>query len=217
MAKNYEKIGIIPDALRNYLIRLGWSYKDKEIFTIEESIKYFNLEGIGKSPSKLDMSRILSMNEYYIKNMNEMDLFNNLQNYCQKHKDEITFDKLNTIKKSLSFLKNKAKKLEDIYYNSKFILSDEVIIQAEDLTILNESSKKIIKSFLKEINKLKNFTKEDLEKTVNNLIKDNKTNFKGVGQPLRVVLTGTRFGPGLYDILLSLGKDKVVERLNKIR
>jgi len=215
--EDYEKIGIIPDALRNYLIRLGWSYKDKEIFTIEESIKYFNLEGIGKSPSKLDMSRILSMNEYYIKNMNEMDLFNNLQNYCQKHKDEITFDKLNTIKKSLSFLKNKAKKLEDIYYNSKFILSDEVIIQAEDLTILNESSKKIIKSFLKEINKLKNFTKEDLEKTVNNLIKDNKTNFKGVGQPLRVVLTGTRFGPGLYDILLSLGKDKVVERLNKIR
>ena len=215
--EDYEKIGIIPDALRNYLIRLGWSYKDKEIFTIEESIKYFNLEGIGKSPSKLDMSRILSMNEYYIKNMNEMDLFNNLQNYCQKHKDEITFDKLNTIKKSLSFLKNKAKKLEDIYYNSKFILSDEVIIQAEDLTILNESSKKIIKSFLKEINKLKNFIKEDLEKTVNNLIKDNKTNFKGVGQPLRVVLTGTRFGPGLYDILLSLGKDKVVERLNKIR
>ena len=56
-----------------------------------------------------------------------------------------------------------------------------------------------------------------MEKTVNNLIKDNKTNFKGVGQPLRVVLTGTRFGPGLYDILLSLGKDKVVERLNKIR
>ena len=67
----------------------------------------------------------------------------------KNYKSEITFDKLNTIKKSLSFLKNKAKKLEDIYYNSKFNLSDEVIIQAEDLTILNESSKKIIKSFLK--------------------------------------------------------------------
>ena len=59
---DYSKIGIIPQALRNYLLRLGWSYKDKEIFTKEESIKYFNLEGIGKSPSKLDMSRILSMN-----------------------------------------------------------------------------------------------------------------------------------------------------------
>ena len=72
---DYSKIGIMPDALRNYLLRLGWSYQDKEIFTLDESIKYFNLEGIGKSPSKLDMSRILSMNEHYIKNINENDLF----------------------------------------------------------------------------------------------------------------------------------------------
>ena len=70
---DYSKIGIMPDALRNYLLRLGWSYKDKEIFTLDESIKHFNLEGIGKSPSKLDMSRILSMNEHYIKNIDEND------------------------------------------------------------------------------------------------------------------------------------------------
>ena len=76
---DYEKIGIMPDALRNYLMRLGWSYKDKEIFSLEESIKYFNLEGIGKSPSKLDMSRILSMNEYYIKKKINDDLFQSLE------------------------------------------------------------------------------------------------------------------------------------------
>ena len=86
---DYSKIGIMPDALRNYLLRLGWSFKDKEIFTLEESIKYFNLEGIGKSPSKLDMSRILSINEHYIKNMDENDLFNQLVNYCQIFKNEI--------------------------------------------------------------------------------------------------------------------------------
>ena len=72
---DYSKIGIMPDALRNYLLRLGWSYKNKEIFTLEESIKCFNLEGVGKSPSKLDMSRILSLNEHYIKNIDEKDLF----------------------------------------------------------------------------------------------------------------------------------------------
>ena len=77
---DYSKIGVMPDALRNYLLRLGWSFKDKEIFTEEESIKYFNLEGIGKSPSKLDMSRILSMNEHYIKNKDENELFVNLLN-----------------------------------------------------------------------------------------------------------------------------------------
>ena len=90
---DYSKIGIMPDALRNYLLRLGWSYKDKEIFTKEESIKYFNLDGIGKSPSKLDMSRILSMNEHYIKNMNENDLYDQLSKYCENYKDKILNEK----------------------------------------------------------------------------------------------------------------------------
>ena len=85
----YSKIGIMPDALRNYLLRLGWSFKDKEIFTLNESIQHFNLEGIGKSPSKLDMSRILSMNEHYIKNMNEKDLYKLLTEYCELYKEKL--------------------------------------------------------------------------------------------------------------------------------
>ena len=68
----------LPEALRNYLLRLGWSYKDKEIFTLEESIKYFNIDGIGKSPSKLDMESILSINEHYIKNLDEKELYKKL-------------------------------------------------------------------------------------------------------------------------------------------
>jgi len=102
---DYKKIGIMPDALRNYLLRLGWSFKDKEIFTLDESIKHFNIKGIGKSPSKLDMSRILSMNEHYIKNMNENDLFSHLSMYCEIYKDKID-NKREKIKNSLNFLKN---------------------------------------------------------------------------------------------------------------
>ena len=83
---DYSKIGIMPEALRNYLLRLGWSFKDKEIFTLDESIKHFNLEGIGKSPSKLDVSRILSMNEHYIKSMDEKDLYDRLNEYCSVYK-----------------------------------------------------------------------------------------------------------------------------------
>ena len=76
---DYSKIGIMPEALRNYLLRLGWSFKDKEIFNLEESIKHFNLEGVGKSPSKLDFNRILSVNEYYIKKMKADILFDQLK------------------------------------------------------------------------------------------------------------------------------------------
>ena len=95
---DYSKIGIMPEALRNYLLRLGWSFKDKEIFTEEESIQHFNLEGIGKSPSKLDMSRILSMNEHYIKNIDENDLFKQLTKYSEIYQEKITNEKGNKIK-----------------------------------------------------------------------------------------------------------------------
>jgi glutamyl-tRNA synthetase len=211
---DYSKIGIMPDALRNYLLRLGWSYQDKEIFTLEESIKFFNLEGIGKSPSKLDMSRILSMNEHYIKNINENELFNHLSNYCKSYKNEIKSDKAEKIKKSLTFLKNKAKTLEDIFNNSKYIMFDEVNFNKEDFKLIDDKAKKIISAFANKFIKVDKLTKEKLEPIINELIKSNDTNFKGVGQPLRIALTGSKFGPGIYDIIISLGKEEVTKRLN---
>ena len=210
---DYSKIGIMPDALRNYLLRLGWSYKDKEIFTLEESIKYFNLNGIGKSPSKLDMSRILSINEHYIKNMNEKDLFSQLLNYCKIFKKEIQKDKENKIKQSLNFLKNKAKTMEDIFNNSQYIINDEVNFNKEDLKLLDDKAKKIISEFNDKFKKINNLNRENLEPIVEDLIKSNETNFKGVGQPLRIALTGSKFGPGIYDIIISLGKNDVEKRL----
>ena len=212
---DYKKIGIMPDALRNYLLRLGWSFQDKEIFTLEESIKHFNIDGIGKSPSKLDMSRILSMNEHYIKNMNENDLFDHLIKYFESYKDKID-NKGKKIKKSLSFLKNKAKTLEDIYNNAQYIIKDKIQISTEDIKLLDNLSKTILKDFLKEFEKLSNINKENLEKIINDLIKYNKTNFKGVGQPLRIALVGSKFGPGIYDIILSLDKNEVIERLKAV-
>ena len=213
---DYSKIGIMPDALRNYLLRLGWSYKDKEIFTIEESIKYFNLEGIGKSPSKLDMNRILSINEHYIKTINENELYDRFLKYCELFKEKIKSDKEQKIKSSLTFLKNKAKTLEDLYNNSKYIIFDEVNFNQEDLKLIDDKAKKIISDFNKNINDLMVLNKETLEPIVNKLIKTHETNFKGVGQPLRVALTGSKFGPGIYDIIISLGQEEIKKRLNKI-
>jgi glutamyl-tRNA synthetase len=213
---DYSKIGIMPDALRNYLLRLGWSYKDKEIFTLEESIQYFNLEGVGKSPSKLDMSRILSMNEHYIKTIKENDLYQNLAKYCEIFKEKIKSDKETKIKSSLSFLKNKAKTLEDIYNNTKFIINDEVDFNEDDLKLIDDKAKKIISEFNKELLSIEKISKENLEPIINNLIKTNETNFKGVGQPIRIALTGSKFGPGLYDIVIALGKEEVLKRLVKV-
>jgi len=212
---DYIKIGILSDSLRNYLLRLGWAHKDKEIFTLDESIKLFDLKGVGRSPSKLDMSRILSINEHYIKHMDEKELFKFLQIYYQKFKKSIDSSKESILLKSINFLKNKAKTLEDIYQNAQYILQDNIQVSPEDIKLLDALSKKIIKDFLDEFEKLSKTNKESLEKIVNDLISKHKTNFKGVGQPLRIALTGSRFGPGIYNIILSLNKDVIVKRLKK--
>jgi len=213
---DYSKIGIMPDALRNYLLRLGWSHKDKEIFTLEESVKYFDLEGIGKSPSKLDMSRILSINEHYIKTIDENELYNQLLKYSELFKEKIKTKKESKLKSSLSFLKNKAKTLEDIYNNAKYIIFDEVDPNQEDFKLIDDNAKKIISDFYKKFSNIKNLSKETLEPIINDLIKSYETNFKGVGQPLRIILTGSKFGPGIYDIIISLGKVEVEKRLSKL-
>ena len=113
----------------------------------------------------------------------------------------------------MHFLKNKAKKLEDIYQNLQYILEDDIKISSEDSKLLDNSSMQIIKDFLSEFEKMQEITKENLEKSVKDLISKHKTNFKGVGQPLRIVLTGSRFGPAIYNIILSLKKEVVIKRL----
>ena len=214
--EDYIKKGILADALRNYLLRLGWAHKDKEIFTLEESINLFDLKGVGKSPSKLDLSRILSLNEHYIKHIDEKELFTLLKDFAQNFRESINSSKEKALLQSMSFLKNKAKTLDDIYCNSEYIIKDSIDIVAEDKKLLDTEAKKIISEFLEKFKKIDIPNKEKLEEIINNLIKKHNTNFKGVGQPLRIALVGSRFGPGIYNIILSLTKDEVIKRISKI-
>ena len=157
------------------------------------------------------------MNEHYIKSIDEDELYDHIVQYCKLYKEKIPTEKENKIKPSLTFLKNKAKTLEDIYNNSKYIIFDNVSFDQEDLKLIDGKAKKILAEFRNAIKEIKSLNKDALEPIVNNLIKSHETNFKGVGQPIRVALTGSKFGPGVYDMIISLGKEEVLKRLgNKI-
>ena len=136
--------------------------------------------------------------------------------YSKLYKSEIKSDKKDKIKRSLTFLKNKAKTLEDIFNNGQYIMVDEVNFNKDDTKLIDDKAKKVISDFNTRFINVDKLSKETLEPIVNELIKSNDTNFKGVGQPLRIALTGSKFGPGIYDIIISLGKEEVTKRLNKI-
>ena len=209
--EDYKKIGILPEALRNYLLRLGWSYKDKEIFSEEESIKFFNLKNIGKSPSKLDFDRIKSINEFYIKSTRDDILIEKLINYSKLYKKEIPKQFYDTIKINLSFLKNKSKSLEDIYNNSKYIFSYE--LKDDEIKKIDKSKFTIIKNIYFLIKKEKKIDKDYLKNIFDKIIETEKVNFKDIGQPLRIILTGSEYGPAIYDIANSLSFDEFINRL----
>ena len=90
---------------------------------------------------------------------------------------------------------------------------DEVNFNQDDIKLIDDKAKKVISDFSAQFASVDKLSKETLEPIVNELIKSNDTNFKGVGQPLRIALTGSKFGPGIYDIIISLGKEEVTKRL----
>ena len=206
--EDYKKIGILPIALRNYLIRLGWSYKDKEIFNDEESIKYFSLKNIGKSPSKLDFERIKSLNEFYIKNLNESVLIENLIIYIKTYKKKLDGKIIDNITSNINILKNKAKTLEDIYNNSNFIYDFK-----KKLDVINDKNKTIINEFYSELVKLKSYDEEKISQINQDIIKKNNIRFKDLGQPLRLILTGSDQAPSIKDIIKILGISETINRI----
>jgi len=205
---DYKKIGILPIALRNYLLRLGWSYKDKEIFNDEESIKYFSLKNIGKSPSKLDFERIKSLNEFYIKNLNENILIENLITYIKTYKKKLDDKIIDNITSNINILKNKAKTLEDIYNNSNFIYDFQ-----KKLDVINDKNKTIINEFYSELVKLKSYDEEKISQINQDIIKNNNIKFKDLGQPLRLILTGSNQAPSIKDIIKILGISETINRI----
>ena len=141
--------------------------------------------------------------------------FQFLQGICFKIQKPRSI-KRNIILKSMGFLKNKEKTLEDIWNNAQYIINDKIDISKDDKKLIDDLSKKVIKEFASEYEKISALSRETLEPIIKSLINKHKTNFKGVGQPLRIALVGSRFGPGIYDVILSLDKSEVIKRLKQI-
>ena len=209
----YKEEGYLPEALINYLLRLGWSHGDQEIFSLEEMIKYFSIEKIRKSPSKFDIDKLNDINSIYLKNTPIETLISKI-NSSHNNLSEKKFKSLSIV---MPEILKRSKNIKDIEKNINFIINERPIkIDNEANKLINDVSLNSLEKLSKILKKLDKWDANEIEHTIKNFLKDEGLNFKDIGLPLRAVLVGFLSPIGINTIIESLGKDEVLARIEDI-
>ena len=209
----YKEEGYLPEALINYLLRLGWSHGDQEIFSLEEMIKYFSIEKIRKSPSKFDIDKLNDINSIYLKNTPIETLISKIDS---SHSD-LSEKKFKSLSIVMPEILKRCKNIKDIEKNINFIINERPIkIDNEANKLINDVSLNSLEKLSKILKKLDKWDANEIEHTIKNFLKDEGLNFKDIGLPLRAVLVGFLSPIGINTIIESLGKDEVLARIEDI-
>ncbi len=214
----YKEMGYLPDALINYLVRLGWSHGDQEIFTREELIKYFSFENVGKSSAVFNPEKLLWLNSQYIINSKTEELAELVMPFLVKSgiiKEGQYIDK-DWLCKAITTLKERSKTLVELAESLKYYIVDYIEYEPKAKgKFLNENNLQNlieIKGLLEELN---NFTSSEIEKVFISFIQKNNIKLGNIAQPVRVAITGKTESPGIFDLLEIVGKEKVIKRLER--
>lgn len=206
---DYKTMGYLPAALLNFLVRLGWSYGDQEIFSLQEMLDKFDPSDINASPSSYNIDKLNWLNAHYIKNCPNEDLAKLLEDfeiYIFSHdKKEILLDES----------KERSKTVKELAQNIYMIVvnPEEYDEKALKKAAKNKEVLKEFKQYLQKSNK-KLHLPSDYHQIIENFLKMNDYGFGKLGQPLRVALVGKLSGPGLDVIMSAIGKEKTFERIN---
>ncbi len=210
---HYKSQGYLPIAIKNYLLRLGWSHGDQEIFTEEEMLKYFSIEKIRKAPSRFDIEKLNNINSFYIKSMDSEELVKRLR----IEDKNLNAEKKTAITKIIPEIVKRNKTLKEIRENIDFIFQNIPInISDEASNEITDNSKEILKKFLIDLKKLDKWDINEIEKVIKKFSEKENLKFKEIGLPLRAVLVGFLSPIGIYNIIDCLGKNEVIERIEDI-
>jgi glutamyl-tRNA synthetase len=215
---DYKKMGYLPETIINYLVRLGWSHGNQEFFTVGEMIDLFKIEKVNKSPSRLDFKKLTNMNSSYIKNKDNNAILTIIKDCHQdlniKIEDGDIYNKILTI---IPSLKEKSKTINDLIELSLYLTrnDDEITVKNELLDINNQDTNKHLTNVVNIIRNIKNWNIFEIENSIKSYIDNNDIKLFELAQPLRIILTGSTVSIGIYDIIVSLGKNAVMNRVNK--
>ena len=207
----YKEMGFLPEALVNYLVRLGWAHGDQEIFSLKELIKEFSLEAVGKSPAVFNPEKLLWLNAHYIKEAKPERIFEEMKPLWT---EAAGLAEPELVRKVIADLQPRSKTLVELAAAADFYF-------VEDIQYESEAAQKFltpdIGAYLKEIAaglpSLDNFSKEGIEDFLKAFIQKHEIKLKGIAQPLRVALTGKTVSPGIDEVMVTLGKNRVIKRI----
>ncbi len=213
---DFKQEGFLPDAMLNYIARLGWSYKNEEFFNLKQAISWFSLEAIGKSPSRFDIKKLSFISKKYLILKSESELQKSLLEYIRIYKNvDLTVTCINRLRQFLPLVSERCSSLSEIFEAASFLFENVTVGFEQALALLDDRSKKIIKKFVISI-KLTNLTWEakQLEKFINSFCHENNLKFRDIGVPLRIVITGSTSSPSIVHIMEILGANEILDRLN---
>jgi len=210
----YRDMGFLPQAMINFLVRLGWSYGDQEIFSREELIEKFDIKRIGKSAAVFNMEKLLWLNAHYIQESSNEKLAEFLTPFLEKLYPLASKE---YIVKVVATLKTRAKTLKEMAEMADFYF-------LEDITYDSKAAAKFlvseVKSGLEEITQaiisMGELDEAELEQTFREIQTKHQLNTRKFAQAIRVALTGRTVSPGLFEVMAVLGKERVVKRLQKV-
>lgn len=213
----FEQLGYLPEALCNYLLRLGWAHGDDEIISREEAIKLFDFNGINKAAAKFDYAKLESLNAHYMKEADNERLIDLVAPFLQdNHNIIISNLGLERLQAGMDGLKDRAKTLVQLAAESAFYLLEEIEFDEKATKHLNSESLSVVSGLKDKLNILDDFKAEQIESACRDFANDNAEGKLGkVMMPLRAALTGTDKSPSLFEAAEILGKEETLSRIQK--
>ena len=214
--EEYKNKGILSDALINYMLRLGWSHGDDEIISLENAIKWFSLEKIGKSPAKFDNDKLISVNSHYVKELKNDEIIKFLTNYYEKkYKTKLDTISIKRLNLGLDDIKSRSRDLNQLaemslFYCSTFPLS----ISKKAEKYIKKVDKNIFKELLIVLQNIENdFKKQKIEEIISKFLREKGLKLSDIIQYIRAMITGLDVSPRIYDIMEILGFVEIKKRI----
>lgn len=219
----YRAMGYLPAAVRNYLVRLGWSHGDQEIFSTQEMIEFFDLAQVGRSPARFDFAKLENLNGHYMRASSSEDMLSALEQ-ALPHIDggdaltaRITPALQSKLLAAMPALKERAKTLIELFDSTRFLWTDRPLpIEDKAKALLTAEARALLAALAVKFEAIAIWNATTTEAAVRDLAEESGIKLGSLAQPLRAALTGRATSPGIFEVLELLGKDESVARIKDV-